>query len=67
MDKLIAMSRAGVLFLRCPACHTAVCSGIVATVREASDKFAENRSFCLVCRQWFRWAEAQAEVHEDAT
>ena len=50
------------MFVRCPTCHTEVCSGIVATVSEAMQRFANNSSFCLVCRQWFKWADAAAET-----
>jgi hypothetical protein len=59
-------SVSGILFIRCPKCQAPVCSGIVSTVAEAMGRFGENSSFCLVCRRWFKWAEASAEVRAES-
>ena len=55
-------SGSGILFVRCPGCALAVCSGIVLSVTEAMQRFSNNSTFCTKCKRWFRWADAQMET-----
>jgi len=59
------MKTPGVLYVRCPRCDGAVCSGIVTTLAEARARFRENVSFCVVCREWFPWDAARAEIRPE--
>ena len=53
------MAVSGLIFVACPRCHHALCSGVVDTPDTARARYAENVSFCVVCRQWFKWADAE--------
>lgn len=53
------MSVSGIIYVGCPRCHLELCSGVVDTPAAVRQRYADNVSFCLVCRQWFKWADAE--------
>ena len=59
------METPGVLYIHCPRCQSAVCSGIVTSIAEARARFRENVSFCVVCRDWFQWNLQRAEIRAE--
>ena len=59
------METSGVLYIHCPRCQGAVCSGVVTTIAEAKARFHANVSFCVVCRDWFGWDFQRAEIRDE--